>query len=124
MSATDGESRLDRLRAVVSRVQAVVSELQTVAYELATGRPVDPAPQEEYLSLKELCSRIPYKPQTIRNLVVQGVLRNGEHFIQRQRYAKVVFIWSAMQRWLRERQQKPPVEPFIPRHHARTRKSR
>jgi hypothetical protein len=124
VTAKGGEPPLDRLRSVVSRVQAAVNELQALAYELATEQPVGPESPEEYLSLKELCSRIPYKQQTIRNLLVQGVLRNGEHFIQRQRYAKVVFVWSAMQRWLREHQQEPPeVEPFIPTH-ARSRKIR
>jgi hypothetical protein len=37
----------------------------------------------------------------------------------------VVYVWSAMERWLRERQQEPlEVEPFIPAHHARPRKVR
>ncbi len=118
-------SPLDRLNTVVARVQSAVSDLQALTYELTTGRPIDPMPREEYLSIIQVCARIPYKPQTIRNLMVQGELREGEHFLQRQRYAKVVFVWSAMQRWLRERQEtKLTVEPFIPTHHARTRKVR
>jgi hypothetical protein len=37
----------------------------------------------------------------------------------------VMFVWSAMQRWLREREGcQLTVEPFIPTHHARTRKVR
>ena len=98
---------LDRLAAVVSRVQSAVSELQTLAYELMTGRPIDPVPQEEYLSLSQLCARIPYKPQTIRNLMVQGELRESEHFLQRQRHGRIVFRWSRMQHWLRDRRAQP-----------------
>lgn len=37
---------------------------------------------EEYLSLKELCAQIPYKEQTIRNLVSQGALREGIHYFK------------------------------------------
>jgi hypothetical protein len=115
---------LERLHAVVSRVQSAVTDLQTVAYELATGQPVDPGPREEYLSLSQMCGRVPYKPQTIRNLIVQGELREGEHFLQRRRHGRIVFIWSRMQAWLTARKQSSnEPQAFIP-HHARSRKGR
>jgi hypothetical protein len=99
--------------------------LQALATECRAKPQATATSSEEYLSLNALCSRIPYKDQTIRNLIGQGVLRNGEHFVQRKRHGKVVFVWSAMQLWLRERQQrKLAVEPFTPAHHARTRKVR
>jgi hypothetical protein len=114
-----------RLAGLEARLQSVLSDLQALMAECTTKQAVTANPGEEYLSLNKLCARIPYKDQTIRNLIGQGVLRNGEHFVQRKRHGKVVFVWSAMQQWLRERQQrKLAVEPFTPAHHARTRKVR
>jgi len=79
---------------------------------------------DELLTLKVLCDRIGYAEQTIRNLISQGHLKRGKHFVQRRRHGKLLFIWSAMERWLRERElDRSAIEPFIPTH-ARTRKSR
>ena len=114
-----------RLASIAARLQSEVADLKSLATECASEGTVNGSPPEEYLSLNQLCARIPYQPQTIRNLIVQGVLKKGEHFLQRQHHGKVVFIWSAMQRWLRQRQERASMpEPFIPSHHARTRKSR
>jgi hypothetical protein len=114
-----------RLTDISARLQSVVAELQEIIREWTAEQPVGAAPTKDHLSLNELCALIPYKPQTVRNLKSQGVLRRDEHYIQRRRHGRVVYIWSAMQRWLRERQQEPlEVEPFIPAHHARSRKVR
>lgn len=110
---------------IVARLRSGLAELESIVTTYLDG-PGDIAPStEEYLSLNDLCARIPYKSQTLRNLISQGALRNGEHYIQRQRYGRVVFVWSAMQRWLRERRdEQPVVEPFLPAHNARTHKIR
>ena len=114
-----------RLASIRARLQSGVEDLQALATECASEETVSGSPPEDYLSLNQLCARIPYQPQTIRNLIAQGVLKKGEHFLQRQRHGKVVFVWSAMQRWLRQRQERASMpEPFIPSHHARARKSR
>jgi len=62
-------------------------------------RPFDPVMEKEYLSLEELCQRIPYRPQTIRNLMSQGVLREGIHYFKPTQ-RRVVFKWEAMRRWI------------------------
>ncbi len=54
--------------------------------------------QEEYLSIRQLCERIPYKEQTIRNLMAQGVLKRGEHYIKPR--GRIMIRWSAVQAWL------------------------
>ena len=113
-----------RLTDIAGRLQSVVAELQEMIREWTAEQPGEASPTKDHLSLNELCALIPYKPQTVRNLKAQGVLRLGEHYLQRRRHGRVVYVWSAMQRWLRERRQEPlEVEPFIPTH-ARTRKIR
>ena len=62
-------------------------------------RPFDPVMEKEYLSLGELCQRIPYRPQTIRNLMTQGVLREGVHYFKPTQ-RRVVFKWEAVRRWI------------------------
>ncbi len=54
---------------------------------------------EEYLSIKQLCERIPYRPQSIRNMMTQGIFREGEHYFK-PTARKVIFKWSAIQRWI------------------------
>jgi uncharacterized protein YheU (UPF0270 family) len=61
--------------------------------------PCDPLNDKEYLSIEELVERIPYRPQTIRNLMSQGVLREGTHYFKPTQ-RKVVFKWSAIRRWI------------------------
>jgi hypothetical protein len=51
---------------------------------------VDPPAEKEYLSPEDLVERIPYRPQTIRNLMSQGVLREGTHYFKPTQ-RKVVF---------------------------------
>lgn len=54
--------------------------------------------QEEYLSVRQLCERIPYKEQTVRNLMTQGVLKRDVHYIKPR--GRVMFMWSAVRAWL------------------------
>ncbi len=60
----------------------------------------DPArvAQEEYLSVRQLCERIPYKEQTVRNLMTQGVLKRDIHYVKPR--GRVMFKWSVMRAWL------------------------
>jgi hypothetical protein len=114
-----------RLTDISGRLQAIVTEVQEIIRQWSEEQPAETTQTKDHLSLNELCALIPYKPQTVRNLKSQGVLRLGVHYLQRRRHGRVVYVWSAMQLWLRERQQEPRnVEPFIPTHHARTRKVR
>lgn len=53
---------------------------------------------EEWLSVAELARRIPYREQTLRNLMSRGVLRLGTHFVKPR--GRVVFRWSAVEAWL------------------------
>jgi hypothetical protein len=56
------------------------------------------APVEEYLTIAQLCARVGYRPQTVRNLMSKGVFRLGVHFCKPR--GRVLFKWSAMQAWL------------------------
>lgn len=60
---------------------------------------LDQTIEKEYLSLDELCQRIPYRPQTIRNLMSQGVLLKGVHYFK-PTSRRIVFKWLAIQRWI------------------------
>ena len=46
-------------------------------------RPFNAATEKEYLSLEELCQRIPYRPQTIRNRDPFRERRVGEKIVKR-----------------------------------------
>lgn len=63
------------------------------------SRSLDQQVEKEYLSLEELVERIPYRPQTIRNLMCRGVLLEGVHYFKPTQ-RKVVFKWSAIRRWI------------------------
>jgi hypothetical protein len=45
-------------------------------------KPLDSPMEKEYLSIAELVRRIPYRPQTLRNLMSQGVLKEGVHYFK------------------------------------------
>lgn len=60
---------------------------------------LDQTIEKEYLSLEELCQRIPYRPQTIRNLMTQGVLLEGVHYFK-PTSRRVVFKWAAIKNWV------------------------
>jgi hypothetical protein len=53
---------------------------------------------KEYLSLKELCARIPYDDQTIRNLMTQGKLLKGIHYFKPN--GRLIFKWAAIVEWI------------------------
>jgi hypothetical protein len=49
----------------------------------------------------------------------QGELREGDHYLQRVKHGRMVFVWSRMQHWMRERAAvvapvhvPTPVDPF------------
>ena len=53
---------------------------------------------EEYLTVAQLSRRIPYKEQTLRNLMHQNVFRLNVHYVKPRH--RVMFRWSAVQAWL------------------------
>jgi hypothetical protein len=114
---------LQRINRAMKELQAALAELQP----LLTLRVVPPR-AEEYLSIKELIARVPYDEQTIRNLICQGELQEGVHYLQRKKHGRIVFVWSRMQEWLRHHAPPPPrsdraeaVDPFyrVRRGHTR-----
>ena len=109
------------------RLQAAVSELSHIIAQLRESTESDSSPngeaQLEYLSVKQLAARIPYREQTIRNFLSAGEFKEGIHYYKRR--GRVIFRWSQIERWLGERNAQDPAEaPFYPVHHARTRKER
>ena len=54
---------------------------------------------EEYLTVKELSSRIKMAPGTIRNLVWKGVLLENIHFV-RPTPRKILFVWNRIEAWI------------------------
>lgn len=120
-----GETVMDS--SALERLERVVNELVRTVTELKVGerhRDSDRLPEaREYLSVKQLTQLIPYREQTIRNLISAGEFTEGVHYYKRRR--RLIFRWSAIQQWLNE--QEPPdggEAPFYPVHHARTRKGR
>src|SRR5262245_44268450 len=97
------------------RLQSIVTGVEAIVGQLSDEQPGEATPTKDHLSLNELCTLIPYKPQTVRNLKAQGVLRFGEHYLQRRRHGRVVYVWSAMQRWLRSvNNNRPRSSPSSP----------
>lgn len=54
---------------------------------------------EEYLTTKELSSRIKMTPGSIRNLVWNKTLQEGVHYVK-PTGRKLLFVWSNCQTWL------------------------
>jgi len=54
--------------------------------------------RKDYLSLKELCERIPYEDQTIRNMMTKGKLVLGTHYFKPN--GRLIFKWSAIIKWI------------------------
>jgi len=77
----------------------MTTDLRNAVNRPDEATPLDSPIEKEYLSLEELVERIPYRPQTIRNLMCQGVLREGVHYFKPTQ-RKVVFKWSAIRRWI------------------------
>ncbi len=110
----------DRLEATLTELSRLLAQLRESSEDAS---PPPREPQLEYLSVKQLASRIPYREQTIRNLLSAGEFTEGVHYYKRRR--RVVFRWSEIERWLSERAPRSAAEaPFYPVHHARTRKER
>ncbi len=110
----------ERLEATLSELSRLVAGLRE-SVEADSLPPCDSRP--EYLSVKQLAARIPYREQTIRNLVSAGEFREGVHYYKRR--GRVMFRWSQVEHWLAERNSNGAAEaPFYPVHHARTRKER
>ena len=124
MSVAAPEHALRRLATMSADLRSLAAEMEALVAFLRP--PAQPAREsEEFLTLASLCTRIGYAHQTIRNLISQGELRVGRHFVQKRRHGKIHFLWSAMERWLRERElDRSAAEPFVPTHRARTRKIR
>jgi hypothetical protein len=55
---------------------------------------------EEYLSVDQLAKRIPYAPQTIRNLMWKGMFIEGEHYVRLT--GRPIFLWSRVEKLLME----------------------
>ena len=109
-----------RLENAVDELAKTVTELQAKAENQSHH---DALPLREYLSVKQLALLIPYREQTIRNLISAGEFKEGVRYYKRRR--RVVFRWSAVQVWLGDPVQSEEAEaPFYPVHHARTRKRR
>lgn len=71
-----------------------------------SGEPGENHP-EEYLMIIQLSKRIGYAPQTIRNLISQGVFQLGKHYIKP--LGRVLFIWSRIVEWLNGRSAPPDI---------------
>jgi len=54
---------------------------------------------EEYLTIKELSSRLKLNPKTIKNKMASGVFRKGVHYF-RPNGLGPRFKWSAIVAWL------------------------
>ncbi len=61
---------------------------------------------EEYLTTKELSSRIKMAPGSIRNLVWNKTLQEGIHYVK-PTGRKLLYVWSGCQAWLHG-----SVQPF------------
>lgn len=66
-------------------------------------------PVREFLSITQLCARVPLSEQSIRNLMALGRLEEGREFVRRGR--RVIFDWQAMVEWLK-RPAEPAAAPF------------
>jgi hypothetical protein len=51
-----------------------------------------------YLTTKQLSSRVPYTPATIRNTLMDNVLLEGVHYIRPFGRRKILFIWETVER--------------------------
>ena len=56
---------------------------------------------EEYLTVRELSERVKFSKRTLYNLIYEGILVRGKHYIK-PRPKKILFKWSAIQAWLEQ----------------------
>lgn len=105
----------DRLEAAVSELSRVVAQLRKSAdtNNLSVREPQPP----EYLSIKQLASRIPYREHTIRNLIYAGEFREGLHYYKRR--GRVMFSWPAMREWVEQHDvPRPHAIPLVRNRHG------
>ncbi len=57
----------------------------------------------EYLTIKELATRLTVKPKTIKNKMANGTFIRGVHYF-RPRGLRPRFKWSAIVAWLEEKE--------------------
>jgi hypothetical protein len=97
------------LARALSELTAVLAEIQKMSAGAGaeSDRRPDSETGREYLSVHQLAAMIPYREQTIRNMMCAGELRDGVHYFRKGR--RVIFRWSAVQRWIREHASEPPV---------------
>lgn len=111
---------LDRLEATVSELARTIAQLKdSSARDEGDSNPKPAAP--EYLSVKELASRIPYSEHTIRNLMSAGEFAFGVHYFKRR--GRVIFSWQAMRKWVEQGElgQIAEVIPLVRSRYARSR---
>ncbi len=119
MSVTDQQTakRLEMAREQIGLALAEVRTARVTGISEAVPR------HEEYLTIPQLCARIGYKEQTLRNLMSIGEFKKGVHWFKPR--GRLVFAWSVMELWVRtEQAQDEEIEPFYPEHNARSRKAR
>lgn len=56
-------------------------------------------PQEEYLTISELASRLKLSPKTVKNKMASGIFRRGVHYFSPPGIGPR-FKWSAVVAWL------------------------
>jgi len=71
------------------------------AHVAAAVAAASPAQEPTYLSIQELAKKIPYREGTIRNLMSQGKLQQGIHYMKKNN-GRIVFFWPAVRQWVEE----------------------
>ena len=71
----------ERLEAVLRDAAGIVAQMRASAQAEKT---TESTSELEYLSVKQLANRIPYKEHTIRNLISAGEFREGIHYYKRR----------------------------------------
>src|SRR5262245_15682603 len=84
----------------IKRATPATDRRRLNAQSVATSPTPVAEPSEQYLSVQELATRIPYAEQTIRNFMSRGVLRLNVHYVKLNGRGRPIFRWSAIQRWL------------------------
>ena len=96
-----------RLARALAELTEVLAEIQGMSAGAESDRRRDSETGREYLSVHQLAAMIPYREQTIRNMMCSGELRGGVHYFRKGR--RVIFRWSAVQRWIRQHASDSPV---------------
>lgn len=65
---------------------------------------------EEYLTIKELSSRLKVKPKTIKNKMASGIFQKGVHYFSPKGIGPR-FRWSAVVAWLEAGEQEQAKAP-------------